>query len=153
YRLDPAGRASRLLERDTQWLLLVVDGSRVYAGEIDPNQTPERLELATREPPRLRVRVLDERGRPVAGAGLKASSFGCEGGTSPFETQLALLTSRLYIRSLERATTDAEGWLELPMFAEHLVQFEVYARKGEARSEDWPLRYGEQPFEVRLNSK
>ena len=71
---------------------------------------------------------------------------------SQFETQLALLTSRLYIHWFERTLTNTDGWLELPMFAESPMKFEVYAKKDGRRSETWPLRYGKKPIEVRLTA-
>lgn len=149
YRLDPAGRASLLLQRDVEWWVMVLAGTRFHYAVISPAATT-RVELHLQQLPRLRLRVVDKNGGPVEGAHLSCRSYGYENAPTAAGNQLRMVAISLYLRWLPRAVSDAKGAIELPVFEHDWAEMAIQATKGSARSMPWQMRWQEDPLEVEL---
>jgi hypothetical protein len=106
--LDAAGKFERTLQHG-RWIWLAMDATGWATSETDSAATePLALRLVTK--PQRRVRVLDSKGRPVAGAAFEPGEF--LAGVQPahgLDALLAELGWNTFAQHMRSARTDAQG--------------------------------------------
>lgn len=143
FRLDPAGRATVLLERGP-WFLVATDGERGAWRSIVVGENEDELRLQIRPWPRLRGLVRDAADRPVAGARFEPRSYG------PGSRRLDYLHVLLLQRWLPQTVSDADGGFGLPFLPGTRVEYTVRMAAGDRRSAEFVLAAQDEPLVVTL---
>ncbi len=135
---DQAGRLEVGID-GLEWGVMLCDGDRLAWAPLPLDRS--ELELTLRPLPRLRCRVVDLQGQPVAGARLVRME-GTHGSQKQqgWEWVLSML-ARFGNHGLMRPRrSDAQGLLELPFLPRPESRFQVRVGFGTATSELLPLR-------------
>lgn len=131
---DLAGQARLLLARD-EYLVYATTGP-AHALAMLTKEHRGSVELRLEPLPRMRFRVRDAEGQPVAGVRLRAASasFRSTGGTS-LEAQWDRLAGGMWSACAARTITGVDGRMQVPVFARPGLTAKVVATRGTRRSQ------------------
>ncbi|MGK0352330.1 MAG: hypothetical protein ACJAYX_003014 [Planctomycetota bacterium] len=149
---DQAGRLDVLLQRG-EWTLLAMDETTWVSSDLADWSDSKLMKLQLDPMFSRRVRVLDAKDQPVAGAKFGAGSFRYGLPTAPgLPAVLAGLGWNTFATHIRRATTNADGEATLHFLPWLNVQPTAFAYLGSHRnrSEDTAIREGQELLIIHL---
>ncbi len=148
FRVDAAGRAELPVPTGA-WLLLAMD-ARGFAHVSLAEVQGERLEVRLEELPVMRLRIVDEEGKPVAGASLQIAGTSTRGVANPLERALDTLAMSMSQNQVGAPRSDADGQMEVRFLQRDRVRLQVRARQGSRSSPTVELRAEPERVELAL---
>ena len=144
---DSAGRVAMLLEPG-KWFVFGRNARDMVQLSIDLKSSEQR-ELRLEPMPAMRGRVVDEDGKPIAGAQMDCYSSSVSGGR---DAALQIVARHLNWTWLDSAVTDENGEFYCAYLAHPSMRYKARFRVGDRRSDGFRVAADEDPVTIVIKS-
>lgn len=131
-------------------LVVVVHGDAFAKMAIDSEKLKDPVVLSVQPMERMKVRVVDGEGAPIAGARFSTHGASWFGGGDEEQQFLTNLGYQLDEWQIGRARTDKDGRAELPLLPSRWMQIQFVVSAGERNSSALQLVAGEECVEIEV---
>ena len=133
-----------------KWIVAALAGATFGSVVVDVGASPDVVTLPLGPLDRMRVRVIDGEGKPLAGVRFFNTGASWSGGGDAEQQFRTELGHQLGSWLLSRASTGPDGCADLPFVACKSLRMEFQAHHGEVRGSELTLVAGDEVTEIEL---